>query len=57
MIHDLEAIPAMSQAYESVLKQLRDRGQPRMVQEISAKRLSSLLRLVSGSRTGFVESF
>jgi hypothetical protein len=57
MIHDLEAIPAMSQAYESVLKQLRDRGQPRIVQEISAKRLSSLLRLVSGSRTGFVESF
>jgi hypothetical protein len=40
--YDPETIGAMSRAYESVLKQLRDRGQPKIVREIIAKRIIEL---------------
>jgi hypothetical protein len=39
---DPEALRAMSQAYDSIVKQLQDRGQPKIVQEIIAKRIIEL---------------
>ena len=40
--YDPEAVQAMSLAYDAVLKELHDRGQPEMVREIIAKRIIEL---------------
>jgi hypothetical protein len=39
---DPEALRAMGEAYDSIVKQLQDRGQPKIVQEIIAKRIIEL---------------
>ena len=40
--YDPETVQVMSQAYESVLKELHDSGQPELVREIIAKRIVEL---------------
>jgi hypothetical protein len=40
--YDSDAVRAMSEAYDSVLRELHDRGQPPIVQEVIAKRIIEL---------------
>jgi len=40
--YDSDAIQVMAEAYDSVLKELHDRGQPQIVLEIIAKRIIEL---------------
>jgi hypothetical protein len=40
--YDADAVRVMSVAYDTVLKELHDRGQPAIVQEVIAKRIVEL---------------